>query len=118
MKRAFTRPIAGVALAILLPLLAVPNVGAGSLLPPQGTHNEQADWKTVAWAWLSEIAGWNYGTRVPLTPPQATDNTGMTRSIGATGSCIDPLGNLVPCVEKSSAWGKLGGSKPQEAPTS
>ena len=99
MNRAFARPIAGVALAILLLFSAVPNVGAGSLFPPSGTPKEQADWMIAAWAWLSEIWGWNHGTRVTLTPPQATENTGMTRSVGATGSCIDPFGQIIPCID-------------------
>jgi hypothetical protein len=99
MNRAFARPVAGVALAILLLLLAVPNVGAGQLPSTRTAPRAQADWKTAAWAWLSEITGWHYGTRVPLASPQATDNTGMTRLFGATGSCIDPFGHLCPCAD-------------------
>ena len=100
MNRAFARPIAGVALAILLSVLAVPNVGAGSLFSLPGTHKVQADWMTAAWAWLSEIWGWNHGTRVTFASPQATDNTGMTRSFGATGPCFDPTGIImIPCID-------------------
>jgi hypothetical protein len=99
MNRAFNRPVAGVALAILLLFSAVPSVGAGSLFALSGTPKEQADWKTAAWAWLNEIWGFIPGTRVTLASPQATDNTGMTRSFGATGSCFDPNGIMIPCLD-------------------
>lgn len=119
MNRAFARPIAGVALAILLPFLAVPSVGAGQLSSPRTAPREQADWKTTAWAWLSQIWGLNYGNRVPLASPQATDNTGMTRYFGATGSCIDPLGNPYPCVDGMLKPPSLlgGPTRPTTSPT-
>ena len=99
MRSAFARPLAGVALAILLSLLTVPSVDAGSLFPPAGTHMVKADWMMAAWAWLGEIWGSNHGTSVPFMSPQATDNSEMTRSVGATGVCIDPSGNVVPCAD-------------------
>jgi hypothetical protein len=100
MTRAFARPLAAVALAAALLFSAVPNVGAGPLFATSDTHRVQADWFSSFWAQLSEILGWNQGTRVTLTSPQATDNTEMTRSFRAAGSCIDPSGHTIPfCID-------------------
>jgi hypothetical protein len=99
MRRALARPMAGVILAVAVFSWSVPAAGAGPLFSSGGTHKEKVVWIAAAWAWLGGLWGWNPGTRVPLTTPQATDNTEMTRWVGATGPCVDPWGYPIACVQ-------------------
>jgi hypothetical protein len=98
MTRAFVRPLTAAALAAALALAAVPSADAARL-PSSPADREASAGRIVAgWALLSDLVGFGAYRGVTIASPRDTHSTEVNRSVGQTGSCIDPLGNWYPCA--------------------
>lgn len=90
-----------VAVVLVLALFSVPSVEAGSFT---GLSNDQdKSWFETAWTWLSTLFVIAEQERSMEAASEATyikpfpGDDGGTATTSSTGSCIDPMGNPVPC---------------------
>ena len=86
------------AFALASVILVVPAVNAGPLSSPRSTPEVRWSlWLESALEWVIQaLAGEGSSSEGRLVKP-VEDGSSYNHAIGSTGSCIDPMGNPVPC---------------------
>lgn len=87
------------AFALASVILVVPAiVDAGPLSSPRPTlEAPESRWFESALEWMSRIFVGEAGSPTRRSVKPVGDGSSYNRAIGSTGSCIDPMGNPVPC---------------------